>query len=287
MWEGTIIFRTIDSLRAFLTVSETTSIRKAAEQLCITQPAVSRRIQMLEAELGTTLFKRSAQGIELTDAGKTLYASAKRIEAICNDTRYALDEQSNGVSGHFRVGAGPAWSDFIVPTALANMNVEFPKLNISLIAELNTKTLPLLDQEKLDVVVGTLQPELAPAGSDLAYDFITEVSIKIFARSAHPLAQGFASENELTAFPWIGFSGSTLGRERTIQFFRSLGIHPPEMSVETSSLHSAFIFLAKDDFLMMLPDTLSAALEPLGIYPIPMVKPVWSYAGEWFTGTMR
>lgn len=234
---------------------------------------------MLEAELGSSLFKRSAQGIVLTDAGKTLYASAKRIEAICNDTRYALDEQSNGTSGPFRVGAGPAWSDVIVPTALANLSVEFPKLNISLIAELNTKTLPLLDQEKLDVVVGTLQPELAPVGSDLAYDFITEVSIKIFARAEHPLAQGFISGNELTSFPWVGFSGSTLGRERTIQFFRSLGIHPPDMNIETSSLHAAFIFLAKDDFLMMLPDTLSVALAAMGIYPIPMAKPIWSYAG--------
>lgn len=69
----------IHGIQAFLTVSETGSFSRAADLLCITQPAISKRIQSLEHSLGITLFDRVGKGVRLTEAGRALLPSCRRI----------------------------------------------------------------------------------------------------------------------------------------------------------------------------------------------------------------
>jgi DNA-binding transcriptional LysR family regulator len=69
----------IHCIQAFLAVSETGSFSRAADLLCITQPAISKRIQSLEHSLGITLFDRVGKGVRLTEAGEALLPSSRRI----------------------------------------------------------------------------------------------------------------------------------------------------------------------------------------------------------------
>lgn len=78
------------SLQAFLAVAETQSFSRAAEQLHLTQPAVSKRIATLEDLLGTRLFDRIGRRIALTEAGNVLLPKAQRILFTVEDSRRAL-----------------------------------------------------------------------------------------------------------------------------------------------------------------------------------------------------
>lgn len=87
------------SLQAFLAVADTQSFSRAAEQLYLTQPAVSKRIATLESQVGTRLFDRIGRRIALTEAGSVLLPQARRILFSVEDSRRALANLSGQVGG--------------------------------------------------------------------------------------------------------------------------------------------------------------------------------------------
>ncbi|MAK74254.1 MAG: LysR family transcriptional regulator, partial [Pseudomonadales bacterium] len=87
------------NLQAFLAVAETGSFSRAAEQLHLTQPAVSKRIAMLEQQLDARLFDRIGRHVSLTEAGMALKPRAEQVLSLLNDTRRALSNLSSEVSG--------------------------------------------------------------------------------------------------------------------------------------------------------------------------------------------
>src|SRR6266542_490908 len=108
-----------DQLRAFVAVAEERHFTKAARDLAIAQPSLSKRIRLLEAELGTTLFHRMRGNIALTPAGEALLPWARRI---LNDLGVAADEvrELAGLRrGRLSVGATPSITVAILPGALA------------------------------------------------------------------------------------------------------------------------------------------------------------------------
>jgi len=93
----------IQNLTAFISVSEQRSFSKAAEHLFITQPAVSKRISALEKELNTHLFDRIGKKIQLTEAGRALLPSALRILAELEESRRAIANLDEKVSGKLSI----------------------------------------------------------------------------------------------------------------------------------------------------------------------------------------
>src|SRR5438045_2133765 len=92
----------------FLAVARAGGIRQAAEQVAITQSALTRRIQELESTLGVTLFERSVLGMRLTPFGQTLRHHAELIEVDCGYAAAEISELLEGQAGELRVAAGPA-----------------------------------------------------------------------------------------------------------------------------------------------------------------------------------
>jgi len=93
----------IQNLTAFISVSEQRSFSKAAEHLFITQPAVSKRISALEKELNTRLFDRIGKRVQLTKAGQALLPSALRILAELEESRRAIGNLDEKVSGKLSI----------------------------------------------------------------------------------------------------------------------------------------------------------------------------------------
>lgn len=89
----------IQSLQAFLAISASGSFSAAAERLHLTQPAVSKRLSNLEAQLGTALFDRIGRRVHLTDAGKALVPAAERILQEMDNATRTMQNLSNQVLG--------------------------------------------------------------------------------------------------------------------------------------------------------------------------------------------
>ncbi|WP_416137129.1 LysR family transcriptional regulator [Halomonas sp. HK25] len=87
------------SLQAFLAVAESGSFSRAAEQLHLTQPAVSKRIAVLETQIDARLFDRIGRGISLTEAGRVLLPRARQILVMMDDSRRALGNLEGSVAG--------------------------------------------------------------------------------------------------------------------------------------------------------------------------------------------
>lgn len=93
-----------EALKAFLAIAEHQSFSKAADKLFVTQPAISKRIAMLENELGALLFDRVGRTTVLTEAGRTLHPRAQHIVLALDDARRAITNLGGTVGGKLRIG---------------------------------------------------------------------------------------------------------------------------------------------------------------------------------------
>lgn len=141
----------IDQLRYFLRIAERQSFTRAAEELRISQPALSRSIQKLEEELGQPVFERKTRSVALTDAGILLQARAQQVLTILEDTKAEITD--DGQSGRLRIGAIPTIAPYFLPDILRKFSQEFP--HASLIVQENTTAALLASctQGELDLAI--------------------------------------------------------------------------------------------------------------------------------------
>lgn len=267
----------IDSLRVFIALCQSSSIRQGADKLNLTQPAISRRVQKLEEELNVQLFNRTSHGIELTECGEVLYQYATQIDNLCTKAVTEIDEIASGRVGEIRIGAGPAWCRSILPKAISALQLQYPRLKVTLVSGVNGVTMQMLEEDKLDIVIGALQPELDESNIYI-YDFIRENETKVFAGVSHPLAaKSRLSMAELLDYPWLSFTGSAVGRAAINDMFDEHKLAHPNYSFETSSLQAAFAIIKENHFLMTLPDFLEDSLKEENMVSLPLCECIWKF----------
>src|SRR5215471_8728755 len=120
----------LDDLRAFVSVADTRSVSLAAQQLHITQPALTRRLQRLESSLGTTLLDRRTRPVMLTGAGQ---AALERCRRVLNDVR-EVEVAANGDSprGVMRIGVAHALTEFTLSEPAGRIREMFSQVSLRL-----------------------------------------------------------------------------------------------------------------------------------------------------------
>ncbi len=139
----------LSQLRYFLKVAERRNFTRAGEELGVTQPALSRSIAKLEAELGQPVFDRRSKDVALTDAGQLLQSRAEQILALVGDTLAELTD--DGEKGRVRVGAIPTVAPYLLPTILREFRTLCPQAQVIALEETTEKLLHRLRQGEIDV----------------------------------------------------------------------------------------------------------------------------------------
>lgn len=121
-------------LRVFITAARTLSFTKTAEQLFISQPAVSKHIGELESLYKVQLFVRRGSRLELTDAGRVLLESAERVADDYRRLQYEMSLCTDSVEGELRLGASSTVAQYLLPAILAKFTARFPEVRVSLIS---------------------------------------------------------------------------------------------------------------------------------------------------------
>lgn len=121
-------------LVVFRTVAEQLSFRKAAEELYLTQPAVSLQIKALEEDLGVQLFDRTGSRIALTAAGKTLLRYAEQVNALLVRAEHEVSALSGEHAGHLALGASTTIAQYVLPRLLSEFRGEHPRVQPTLIS---------------------------------------------------------------------------------------------------------------------------------------------------------
>jgi DNA-binding transcriptional LysR family regulator len=119
-------------LRYFLAVGEALSFTKAAAQLRVAQPALSRQVQDLEEEIGVDLFKRSPRGVTLTAEGRLFLDLARDLLKRADESVDQVRALARGDDGELHIGYAPAPTVEILPPALAAYQKAFPRVRVLL-----------------------------------------------------------------------------------------------------------------------------------------------------------
>lgn len=141
----------LSELRYFLKVASAGSFTRAASELGITQPAISRAVARLEGEIGQPVFERGARRVSLTDAGALLKSRAEQILSLADNT---VDElRDSEARGSLRIGAIPTVAPYFLPVALAKFRERFPDVQIVAFEETTDKLLQRCRDGEIDLAI--------------------------------------------------------------------------------------------------------------------------------------
>jgi len=176
----------IAALKAFVAVAESGSFSRAADAVFLTQPAISKRIAALEAELGTSLFDRIGRKVQLTEAGKALLGRAHTILIEVEDARRSITNLSGEIGGALAMAASHHIGLHRLPNALKAYNQRYPEVQLDLKFMDSEGACEAIEHGDLELGVVTL-PEHASA--DLRTIKIWDDPLEIVVGVDHPLAK--------------------------------------------------------------------------------------------------
>jgi len=261
-------------LEHFLAVYEAGSLRRAAETSGVTQPALTKSLRVLEAAVGMSLFERHATGVVPTPAATILQRHAQQI---VNSARYVNTELGwlrGGDMGALRVGCGIVWSVSRMPQLLAQLHVQFPRLEIVMHTGIAEQLVPRLLDGGLDVVFASITRLSLPAG--YVTRRLPDFDMVVFARKDHPLARRRAvTLKQLAGYDFVGFLDDLDSQYRAELVFGVAGVPMPRMSLRSSSLDTLLATVAASDSLAILADVLAPRALDAGLTRLRLPAPVW------------
>ena len=153
----------IQQVKNFLTLCDTLNFRKAAEQINIVQPALSRQIQLLENEVGALLFNRTKRTVTLTTAGSFFQKEASRILQDLDKTIIRTAQLHNGEAGEIKITHSSSAMNSVVPSFLVKVKNKWPQLKTTVQEASNFQQIELMLARKTDIGIApniTLPPEM-------------------------------------------------------------------------------------------------------------------------------
>lgn len=138
-------------LKVFVTAARTQSFTRTAEQLCISQPAVSRHISELESTYKAQLFVRTGSRLELTEAGCTMLTFAEQLLDGYRRLHYEMSLCSSRIEGELRLGASTTIAQYLLPPILAKFTARFPGVKISVLSGNSDRVEQALGEHAIDL----------------------------------------------------------------------------------------------------------------------------------------
>ncbi len=140
-------------LRTLIHVVELGSLSKAAERLHIAQPALSRQIRLLEAELGARLFERHGRGMVVTEQGQEVLRHALRIMSELNEIRSTVADENAPLRGHVSIGMPPTASDILSEPLVSAFRGAHPEATLRIVSAYSGHLLDWLQRGDIDAAI--------------------------------------------------------------------------------------------------------------------------------------
>ena len=242
----------IQQIKNFLVLCDTLNFRKAAEQINIVQPALSRQIQLLENEMGAMLFNRSTRAVTLTEAGIFFQKEAQRILQDLNKTIIRTKQVHNGEAGEVRITHSSSAMNTVVPSFLVKVKHKWPDLKTIAQETSNFQQIDMLLTRKTDIGVAPnimLPPEVS---SKILYS----ENFVLILPASHPLSKNKLNDlsvlkNETFILPQLSTGVGYV--EAILQICHAFGFEP---KIAHESAHSIGV-------LRLVEAGLGISIEPL------------------------
>ncbi|OZI60428.1 LysR family transcriptional regulator [Bordetella genomosp. 11] len=172
-------------LRAFVAASDHGSFRAAAEILCISQSALSRRIEKLENALGLRLFERTTRRLELTTAGRGFVHKARHVLNELESALLGTRDLADRMSGEVTIACVPSAVAFFLPRVIKAYHDEYPRIRLRIRDETSAEILTTVARSEADfglTYIGTQEP-------DVEFEPLIEDPFVLACSREHPLAR--------------------------------------------------------------------------------------------------
>ena len=211
------------------------NMRRAAETLAMSQPALSKLLLELEEALDVTLFERHSKGLSPTWYGDTFIRHARSVLATLDKAHEEIHNRRSGLSGVVNLGTIVGPTVTLLPNALQKMNQQFPKVQLRVAMDLSHHLLEQLASDKLDLVVGRFMDEGDP--TPFQFERLGSEPLALVVRHGHPLAKKKKLKlDQLIDQSWVLPPGGGALRHQFDLAFKRQGLQPPNQGVETLSL---------------------------------------------------
>lgn len=218
----------LEQLRHFLKVAETGNFTRAAHAVSLSQPALSRSIARLEAELGQPVFDRQTRKAVLTDAGRILHDRARQIVSLVDDLPAEICD--DGQSGRIRVGAIPTIAPFFLPQFLRDFGGDFPQARVVVQEDTTDVMLKKLSEGEIDAALLAQPLE----SRHLQFEDLFDEELFLVMSADHPLRhKSRISLADLESLPFVLLGEAHCLTGSILQFCRRGAWQP--VSVERTS----------------------------------------------------
>lgn len=215
-------------LKVFITAARTLSFTRTAEQLFISQPAVSKHIGELESQYKVQLFARRGSRLELTGAGETLLACAERLADDYRRMQYEMSLCTSVPVGELRLGASTTIAQYLLPPILARFTTRFPGVRVSMMSGNSDQVEQTLGGHGIDL--GMVESLSRRQG--LHYTVFAPDELVLVARTGGPYARTESiTTDELREIPLVLREGGSGTLEVIKAALGRAGIRIPQLNV--------------------------------------------------------
>jgi DNA-binding transcriptional LysR family regulator len=261
----------IDLYQVFYFTAKTGSLSKAAEELYITQPAVTHAIKQLEGKLGGALFFRTSKGVTLTTEGEMLYSHIEPAYQLIANGERKLREMHELESGEVRIGAGDTLCKHVLLPHLQSFHQTYPNIKLHVFNRTTADTISLLKEGKIDIGVVNLpvsDPRIEIAQGAAIHDIF--VAGERFRQAADaPL-----SYEQLTAYPLMMLEQGSSTRSYIDKSAASSGCKlTPEIELGSLDL---LVDFARSGFGLacVVKEFIAEELEERSLYEVRLERPI-------------
>lgn len=219
-------------LHVFVVVVQRKNFTRAAEELHMTQPAVSQHIKALENIVGESLLDRNNKYVQVNRAGEVVYQHAKEILGIYNQMLSLIQDLSNEAQGKLSIGASYTYGEYILPRILAKLKAMYPHIEPSVTIGNTEKIANLVSSYRIDV--GIVEGHFK--NSNLIQKEIGEDELVIVSSFNHPIGhKSLISTTDLEKETWIIRESGSGTRESTDLMFQQFNVFPRKILVFSST----------------------------------------------------
>lgn len=265
---------TLNQLESFVAVAETLHYGRAAERLSISQPPLSRRIQLLERELGVELFDRTGRAVRLTTAGQSFLGDARRILGLSEQATLTVRRIPTGETGTVAMGFTASSAHSVLDAFVAAARTRLPGVDLVLRERVSGTQLEELRSGELDLVL--VRPPVR--GTELVHRRLYREPLLAAIPAEHPLAApGHTLHvHDLDGEPFVMYSPAEARYfyEVLVGVFRSAGIAPRYVQ-HLSQVHTILALVRAGLGLALVP----RAAEAFGLDGV-VLRPVHGIDGK-------
>ena len=258
----------LELYRVFYTVAKCGSLTRAAEELYISQPAVSQSIKQLENQLGISLFNRTRRGMELSaQGGKLIFAEVERALRLFNDAENRIAQTNALATGTLRIGASDTIFEYFLADKIVEFNERFPGIKIELMADFTPDTIEKLKADKCDIAFVNL-PIKTDSELYLHDNCMRLHDVFIVGEKYKSLSEKKITFSQLRDYPLIFMDKNTIARRSLDNFLGGMGVEL-KPSIEVGSWELMKRLVAKGMGIGVVPkEYIARCLADGSLYPL-------------------